>query len=158
MDGHSEEFWQDMARWRRKWQTTSVFLPRELHEQYEKEKGYDTRRATITTPPGWKVSNTLLGKSRGQLIIAPVRMKRLGQGENDAQLWMCLVVRTGHGTTVWFKIGKTIQQGCILSPCLFNLCAEYGGFPDISVGKESTCNAGDSWVWFLDREDPLEKG
>ena len=34
-------------------------------------------------------------------------------------------VRTGHGTTDWFQIGKGACQGCILSPCLFNLYAEY---------------------------------
>ena len=34
-------------------------------------------------------------------------------------------VRTRHGTTDWFQIGKGVCQGCILSPCLFNLCAEY---------------------------------
>ena len=34
------------------------------------------------------------------------------------------IVRTGHGTTDWFQIGKGIRQGCILSPCLFNLNAE----------------------------------
>ena len=34
-------------------------------------------------------------------------------------------VRTGHGTTDWFKTGKEVHQGCILSPCLFNLYAEY---------------------------------
>ena len=33
--------------------------------------------------------------------------------------------RTGHGTTEWFKIGKGVHQGCIFSPCLFNLYAEY---------------------------------
>ena len=33
-------------------------------------------------------------------------------------------VRIGHGTTDWFQIGKGVHQGCILSPCLFNLCAE----------------------------------
>ena len=33
-------------------------------------------------------------------------------------------VRTGNGTTDWFQIGKGVHQGCILSPCLFNLCAE----------------------------------
>ena len=34
-------------------------------------------------------------------------------------------VRTGHGTSEWFQIGKGVRQGCILSPCLFNLHAEY---------------------------------
>ena len=33
--------------------------------------------------------------------------------------------RTRHGTTDWFQIGKGVHQGCILSHCLFNLCAEY---------------------------------
>ena len=33
--------------------------------------------------------------------------------------------RTGHGTTDWFQIGKGVRHGCILSPCLFNFCAEY---------------------------------
>ena len=35
------------------------------------------------------------------------------------------IVRTGHGTTDWFQTGKGVHQGCILSPCLFNLYAEY---------------------------------
>ena len=35
------------------------------------------------------------------------------------------IVRTGHGTRDWFQIGKGERQGCILSPCLFNLYAEY---------------------------------
>ena len=34
-------------------------------------------------------------------------------------------VRTGHGTTDWFQVGKTVYQGCILPPCLFNSYAEY---------------------------------
>ena len=34
-------------------------------------------------------------------------------------------VRTGHGTTDWFQIGKGVRQGCILSPCFFDLYAEY---------------------------------
>ena len=34
-------------------------------------------------------------------------------------------IRTAHGTTEWFQIGKRVRQGCILSPCLFNLYAEY---------------------------------
>ena len=36
-----------------------------------------------------------------------------------------VIVRTGHGTTDWFQIGKGVCQGCILSPCVFNLYAEY---------------------------------
>ena len=35
------------------------------------------------------------------------------------------IIKTGHGTTDWFQIGKGVRQGCILSPCLFNLYAEY---------------------------------
>ena len=43
------------------------------------------------------------------------------------ELYACqdATVRTGHGTTDWFQIGKRIRQGCILSPCLFNLYTEY---------------------------------
>ena len=37
-------------------------------------------------------------------------------------------VRTGHGTRDWFQIGKGVHQGCILSPCLFNLYAEYSAY------------------------------
>ena len=42
-------------------------------------------------------------------------------------LFCCMqaTVRTGHGTTDWFEIGKAVRQGCILSPCFFNLYAEY---------------------------------
>ena len=36
-----------------------------------------------------------------------------------------LTVRTGHGTTDWFQIGKEVRQGCILPPCLFNFYADY---------------------------------
>ena len=36
-----------------------------------------------------------------------------------------VTVRTGHGTTAWFQIGKGVHQGCIVSPCLFNFYAEY---------------------------------
>ena len=45
-------------------------------------------------------------------------MKNLYEGQEAT-------VRTGHGITDWFQIGKGVHQGCILSPCLFNLYAEY---------------------------------
>ena len=44
-------------------------------------------------------------------------------------------VRIGHGTTDWFQIGKVVRQGCILSPCLFNLYAEYIMRPPVKVGE-----------------------
>ena len=50
-------------------------------------------------------------------------------------------VGTGHGTTDWFQIGKGIRQGCILSPCLFNLHAEYimrnAGLEEAQAGIKS---------------------
>ena len=49
-------------------------------------------------------------------LICPLRNLYVGQ---EAR------VRTGHGTTDWFRIGKGVRQGCILSPCLFNLHTEY---------------------------------
>ena len=44
-------------------------------------------------------------------------------------------VRIGHGTTDWFQLGKGVRQGCILSPCLFNVYAEY---IMINAGLEET--------------------
>ena len=47
-------------------------------------------------------------------------------------------VRTGHGTTDWFQVGKRVRQGCILSPCLFNFYAEYimrnAGLDEVQAG------------------------
>ena len=49
-------------------------------------------------------------------------------------------VRTGHGTTDWFQIGKGVCQGCILSPCFFNFYAEYimrnAGLEEIQAGNK----------------------
>ena len=54
----------------------------------------------------------------------------LGVAETAVKSWFVVIgqevtVRTGHGATDWFQIGKGVRQGCILSPCLFNLDAEY---------------------------------
>ena len=45
------------------------------------------------SPPGWKVFTILLEKRGGQLLLAPERIKRLGQSGNIAKLWMCLEVK-----------------------------------------------------------------
>ena len=58
-------------------------------------------------------------------------LKEIGKPDHQTYLLRNLyagqeaTVRTGHGTTHWFQIGKAVHQGCILSPCLFNLPAEY---------------------------------
>ena len=60
-------------------------------------------------------------------------------------------IRTGHGTTDWFQIGKGVYQGYILSPCLFNLAS--------LVAQTVKCLPAmrETWARFLCREDPLEK-
>ena len=67
------------------------------------------------SPPGQKVSNTLLGNSGGQLPIAPERMRQLGQSRNDAQLWMRLAVKAQcweeqYRTGVWNVRGVSMCE------------------------------------------------
>ena len=58
-------------------------------------------------------------------------LKEMGIPDHLTCLWRNLyagqeaTVRTGHGATDWFQIGKGVHQGCLLSPCLFNFYAEY---------------------------------
>ena len=54
-------------------------------------------------------------------------LKEMGTPDHLRNLYagQTATVRTGHGTTDWFQIGKGVCQGCILSPCLFNLYAKY---------------------------------
>ena len=77
-------------------------------------------------------------------------------------------VRTGHGTTDWFQISKGVHQGCILSLCLFNLCAEYimrttgldetqGG---IKVARRDINNFrhADDTTLMAESDEPLDEG
>ena len=52
-------------------------------------------------------------------------LKEMGGADHVTCLLRNETVRTGHGTTDWFQIGKGVHQGCILLPCLFSLYAEY---------------------------------
>ena len=61
------------------------------------------------------------------------------------ELWCWYVgqeatVKTGHETTDWFKIGKGVPQGCILSPCLFNLYAECAALCLVALSCLTLCN------------------
>ena len=83
------------------------------------------------------------------------------------------IFRTGYGTTDWFQIGKGVHQGCILSPCLFNLYAEYilwnAGLDEaqagIKIAGRNTNNlryAGDTTLMAeseeeLESKEPLDK-
>ena len=69
------------------------------------------------SPPGLKVSNKLLVKSRGRLPIAPESMKRLGQSGCDAQLWMCLVMK-GKDESEKASLKLNIQKTKIMTSSL----------------------------------------
>ena len=64
--------------------------------------------------PGWELKEEF----GGEWIHVSIRLRNL-YADQEA------TVRTGHGTTDWFQIGKGVRQGCILSACLFNLYAEH---------------------------------
>ena len=75
-------------------------------------------------------------------------------------------VRTGHGTTDWFKVGKGVRQGYILSPCLFNMYAEYimrnAGLEESQAGIEiagrnvSNLRYADDTTLMAESEEELE--
>ena len=74
--------------------------------------------ALLTTPQPLTVWITTNWKEMGILDHLTCLLRNLYAGQEAT-------VRTGHGTTDWFQIGKGICEGCILSLCLFNLHAEY---------------------------------
>ena len=66
----------------------------------------------------WITTNWKILKELGIPVHLTCLLRNLYAGQEA-------IVRTGHGTTDWFQIGKGVHQSCILSPCLFNLYAEY---------------------------------
>ena len=94
--------------WRRKWQPTPVFFCGKSHGQ-RSLAGYSLS--------GCSELDTIL-KEMGIPNHLTCLLSNLYAGQEAT-------VRTRHGTTDWFQIGKGVLQGYILSPCLFNLYAEY---------------------------------
>src|SRR5574340_196241 len=77
--------------------------------------------ALLTTPKSltvWIITNSGKLLEMGLPDHLSCHLRNLYAGQEAT-------VRTGHGTTDWFQIGKGVRQSCILSPCLFNLYAEY---------------------------------
>ena len=81
-----------------------VHLPREPDELYKRTKRWHWQMC----PSGLKGSKMLLGRSGGVLLIAPERMKHLGQSRNDSQLWKCLVMKVK--SDAW-KNSQTLGDG-----------------------------------------------
>ena len=77
--------------------------------------------ALLTKPKSltvWITTNWKILQEMGILDPLTWLLEKLYAGQEAT-------VKTGHGTTDWFQIGKGVHQGCILSPCLFKLYAEY---------------------------------
>ena len=76
--------------------------------------------ATHSTFLAWRIPWT---EEPGEL--QSMGSQRVGHDLRNLYAGQEATIRTGHGTTDWFQIGKGVHQGCILSPCFFNLYTEY---------------------------------
>ena len=119
------------------------YMNRELPDvQAGFRKGRGTRDQIAKSAGSWKKEESSRKTSTSALLTMPKPLtvwittnwkilKEMGIPDHLICLLRNLcasqeaTVRTGHGTTDWFQIGKGVIQGCILSPCLFNLYAEY---------------------------------
>ena len=99
-----------------------IKLPRSAGSSRKQESSRKTSAsALLTMPKPLTVDHNKLWKILREMGIpdhVTCLLRNLYAGQEAT-------VRTGHGTPDWFKIGKRVCQGCILSPCLFNLYAEY---------------------------------
>ena len=96
-------------------------LESRLQEEIPREFQKNSTPASLTTLKHLTVWITTNWKNLKEIVI-PDHLTCLLRNLYASQE---ATVRTGHGTTDWFQIGKGVRQGCMLSPCLFNLYAEY---------------------------------
>ena len=99
-----------------------IKLPTSAGSSKKQESSRKTSISALLTMPKpltvWITINWKILKEMGIPDHLTYLLRNLYAGEEAT-------VRTGHGTTDWFQIGKGARQGCILSPCLNNLSAEY---------------------------------
>ena len=99
-----------------------IKFPTSIGSSKKQESSRKTSTSALLTTPKpltvWITINWKILKEMGIPDHLTCLLRNLYTGQEAT-------VRTGHGTTDWFQIGKGVHQGCILSPCLFNLYAEY---------------------------------
>ena len=99
-----------------------IKLPKSAGSLKKQESSRKTSISALFTTPKpptvWITINWKILKEMGIPDYLTCLLRNLYAGQEAT-------VRTGHGTTDWFQVGKGVRQGCILSPCLFNLYAEY---------------------------------
>ena len=99
-----------------------IKLPTSAGSSKKQESSRKTSISALLTMPNsltmWTTTNWKILKEMGIPEHLTCLLRNLYAGQEAT-------VRTGHGTTDWFQIGKGVPQGCILSPCLFNFYAEY---------------------------------
>ena len=99
-----------------------IILPTSARSLKKQESSRKTSTTALLTMPKpltvWITINWKILKEMGIPYHLTCLLRNLYAGQEAT-------VRTGHGTTDWFQIGKGVRQGCILSPCLFNFYAEY---------------------------------
>ena len=112
-----------------------IKLPTSVGSLKKQESSRKTSISALLTMPKpltvWITTNWKILKEMGIPDDLTCLLRNLYAGQEAK-------VRTGHGTTDWFQIGKGVHQSCVLLPCLFNL-----SFPGGSDGKVSACDVGD---------------
>ena len=99
-----------------------IKLPTSVGSLKKQENSRKTSTSALLTMPKpltvWITINWKILQEMGMPDHLTCLLRNLYAGQEAT-------VRTGHGTTDWFQIGKGVCQGCLLSPCLFNVYAEY---------------------------------
>ena len=99
-----------------------IKLPTSVGSSKKQESSRKTSTSALLTMPKaltvWITTNWKILQEMGIPDHLTCLLRNLYAGQEST-------VQTGHKTTDWFQIGKGVRQGCILSPCLFNLYAEY---------------------------------